>query len=509
VARSRVWAWVFWVTACVVATAVLRARRDSVDTVHAVLTYLLVILGGSVSGGRPLGLTLTLSGFLLIDYFSQLPYDTLFVSKPLDWIVLLAFLTTAVVTTQLLTQERARAAEAERRAGEVASLGRLGAEILSAGRAEEALAGIADLIRSSLEVTHCRIYSWDDDALRLLVASPGAAPAEPLMPDLDDLRRDAETGGGAVDRSGHDGSGAVPSARDADERTMFVTLRAHGRTVGVLFLTDERPIALDAARRRFLDALAYYAALVVERTRLVAKAEHAEALREADRLKDVVLASVSHDLRTPLTTIKALAQENAVRGDRNALAIEEQADRLGHLVADLLDLSRLKGGAMPVHLELNTAEDLVGAALRQMAGVLKDRPVETNVDFTEPALAGRFDFVQSLRVLGNLLGNAVRYTPPGSPVELSVHREGGALVFAVADRGPGVPVAERDRIFEPFYRPAGAPADGGGAGLGLAIARRLAELQGGTLEYAPRSGGGSRFVLRLPADIPTGVFVKS
>ena len=499
----------FWVTACVVATAVLRARRDSVDTVHAVLTYLLVILGGSVSGGRPLGLTLTLSGFLLIDYFSQLPYDTLFVSKPLDWIVLLAFLTTAVVTTQLLTQERARAAEAERRAGEGASLGRLGAEILSAGRAEEALAGIADLIRSSLEVTHCRIYSWDDDALRLLVASPGAAPAEPRVPDLDELRRDAETGGGAVDRSGHDGSGAVPSARDADERTMFVTLRAHGRTVGVLFLTDERPIALDAARRRFLNALAYYAALVVERTRLVAKAEHAEALREGDRLKDVVLASVSHDLRTPLTTIKALAQENAVRGDRNALAIEEQADRLGHLVADLLDLSRLKGGAMPVHLELNTAEDLVGAALRQMAGVLKDRPVETNVDFTEPALAGRFDFVQSLRVLGNLLGNAVRYTPPGSPVELSVHREGGALVFAVADRGPGVPVAERDRIFEPFYRPAGAPADGGGAGLGLAIARRLAELQGGTLEYAPRSGGGSRFVLRLPADIPTGVFVKS
>jgi two-component system, OmpR family, sensor histidine kinase KdpD len=508
VVRSRVWAWLFWVTVCVVATAVLRARRDSVDTVHAALTYLLVILGGSVSGGRPLGLTLTLCGFLLIDYFFQLPYDTLFVSKPLDWIVLLAFLTTAVVATQLLTQERARAAEAERRAGEVTSLGRLGAEILSAGRAEEALAGIADLIRSSLEVTHCRIYSWDDDALRLLVASPSAATAERQLPHLDELRGGAETGG-AVDRSAPDGSSAVSQTHDGDERTMFVTLQAHARTVGVLFLTDDRPITLDSARRRFLDALAYYAALVVERTRLVAKAEHAEALREADRLKDVVLASVSHDLRTPLTTIKALAQESALRGDRNALAIEEQADRLGHLVADLLDLSRLKGGAMPVHLELNTAEDLVGAAMRQMAGVLKDRPVETKVDFTEPALAGRFDFVQSLRILGNLLGNAVRYTPPASPVELSVHREGGSLVFAVADRGPGIPVAERDRIFEPFYRPAGAPADGGGAGLGLAIARRLAELQGGTLEYAARLGGGSRFVLRLPADTPSGVFVKS
>src|SRR2546425_3819668 len=197
-ARSRVWAWLGGVTVCGVATVGPRARRDGVDAVYAVLTYLLIILGGSVSGGRPLGLALTLAGFLLIDYFFQLPYDTLSVSKPLDWIVLLAFLTTAVVTTHLLTQERTRAAEAERRAGEVASLGRLGAELLSTGRAEDSLAGIDDLIRTSLEVAHCRIYSWDDDALRLLVASPSAATAEPGVPDLDVLRRGAETGGGSA-----------------------------------------------------------------------------------------------------------------------------------------------------------------------------------------------------------------------------------------------------------------------------------------------------------------------
>src|SRR5947207_6020085 len=142
-ARSHVWAWLCWVSVCVVATVVLRARRDGVDTVYAVLTYLLIILGGSVSGGRPLGLALTFAGFLLIDYFFQVPYGTLSVSKPLDWIVLLAFLTTAVVTTQLLTQERARAAQAERRAGEVASLGRLGPESRSAARAAESVAGTA------------------------------------------------------------------------------------------------------------------------------------------------------------------------------------------------------------------------------------------------------------------------------------------------------------------------------------------------------------------------------
>src|SRR5207247_3794906 len=194
-ARSHVWAWLCWVSVCVVATVVLRARRDGVDTVYAVLTYLRIILGGSVSGGRPLGLALTLAGFLLMDYFFQVPYDTLSVSKPLDWIVLLAFLTTAVVTTQLLTQERARAAEAERRAGEVASLGRLGAEILSAGRAEDSLAGIAELIRTSLETAHCRIYGRDDDAVRLRVASSTAPPAEPHLPARDNLRRFAGAAG--------------------------------------------------------------------------------------------------------------------------------------------------------------------------------------------------------------------------------------------------------------------------------------------------------------------------
>jgi len=481
---SRVWPWLSWVAVFVVATAVLRAGRDTVATVHALLAYLLVILGGSVSGGRPLGLTLTVAGFLSIDYFFQLPYDTLTVSKPLDWLVLLSFLTTAVVTTHLLMQERARAAEAERRAGEVASLGRLGAEILSTGRAEDALAGIADRIRTSLEVAHCRIYDWDGEVVRLLTASSTDGAGVRPAPDLDELHRFAQTG----------------EDRARAQHTILAALRAHGRSLGVLCLTDARPIALDSAQRRFLEALAYYAALAIERTRLVAEAERAEALREADRLKDSVLASVSHDLRTPLTTIKALAQEGALRGETNALAIEEQADRLGRLVANLLDLSRLKGGALPVNLDLNTAEDLVGAAIRQMAGLLQDRTVDTRVDFTEPALVGRFDFVQSLRILTNLLGNALQYTPASSPIELSVQREGALLVFAVADRGPGIPVAERDRIFEPFYRPPGGPADVGGSGLGLAIARRLAELQGGTLEYAARPGGGSIFALRLPAD---------
>jgi len=284
-----------------------------------------------------------------------------------------------------------------------------------------------------------------------------------------------------------------------DARAVLVPLQVEGRTVGVLRIVDRQPMVLDAARRRFLSALAYYAALGVERVRLVAEAERAEALREADRLKDILLASVSHDLRTPLTAIKALAQAAAERGDESAQVIEEQVDRLSRFVGDILDLSRLKGGVFPVTLEPNTAEDLVGAVTRQLQPLLAGRAVTTAIDISQPALVGRFDFVQTLRILNNLVENALRYSPSGAAVELSVARHGEVLAFSVADRGAGIPAEDRERVFEPFFRAASSPPDVGRAGLGLSIARRLAEAQGGRLRYEPRPGGGSVFILELQA----------
>ncbi|HEY2805294.1 MAG TPA: ATP-binding protein [Gemmatimonadales bacterium] len=351
---------IIWGLMMLLVTVVLSENRNETDQAHVVLTYLLVVVGGSSSSGRRLGLSLAGVAFFLIDFFFQVPYDRLAIGKPLDFVILLAFLVTALVTTQLLAVARSEGAEALKRADEVATLS-------------------------------------------------------------------------------------------------------------------------------------------LERVELMRVAQHAEALREADRLKDVVLASVSHDLRTPLTTIKALAQDSALRGDENAAVIEEQADRLSRFVGDLLDLSRLQGGAMPSRPEVNTAEDLIGAAIRQMGSLIDGRLVLPQIDKSQPALVGRFDFVQSLRILNNLLENACRYAPADTKIELDVHRDSEALVFRVCDRGPGVAPADRQRIFELFYRAGSGPPDAGRAGLGLSIARRLAELQGGALQYEPRDGGGSVFVLRLPA----------
>jgi two-component system sensor histidine kinase KdpD len=465
VGRRAAATWVAWIALMAAATVVMVQMRDAMDQVHVILVYLLLVLGASTAGGRLLAIPLACAGFLLIDYYFQSPFGSITAGKPLDWVALASFLVTAIVATHLLARAQAEAEEADRRAVEIASLARLGSETLSAGRAEDALARIAEVIQTTLGMSECSITPWDGDPT---------------------------TAASSVAATG------IPSAGHKVQRAL-IPLSVQGRVVGVLRIANAAPVTLDPAQRRFLDAITYYAALGVDRVRLVAEAEHAEALREADRLKDIVLASVSHDLRTPLTTIKALAQSEAMQGNKSAAAIEEQADRLTRLVSDLLDLSRLKGGGYSAIPELNTAEDLIGAAVRQTRGLFGDRPLRTVIDLRSPALVGHFDFSQSLRVLCNLLENAVRYSPVTGSIELAARRENDSLVFTVSDRGPGIDEQDIVRVFEPFYRARSAAPDAGRAGLGLSIARTLAEIQGGSLSYEPRPDGGSVFSLRLPA----------
>lgn len=502
---------VFWTVVLVIVTAGMVVARGALDQAHVALIYLLVVLGASASGGRLVGVVLACAGFALIDYFFQPPYGALTVGKRPDWLVLVAFLATAIVATQLLARASTEAEDARRRAEEIDRLSSLGAETLSVGRAEEALVAIAKVVRDTIGAEVCEIYLRGGDRGRLVSAASVSEPAqgEPIAPSPDVVAWVAEHGrlaaermDGSVLRASEPAPGSVSLVPPvADARALLLPLLAHGRTVGVLRLADRRPLELDAAQRRFLAALAYYAALGIERVRLVAEAEHAEALREADQLKDALLASVSHDLRTPLTTIKALAHDIAFTGDERAAVIEHQADRLNRMVADLLELSRLNAGALPVRAELNAAEDLVGAAIQQVAGALNGREVRATIDWSEPVLVGRFDFVHSLRILVNLIENAAKYSPRHAPIDIAVRRDGRQLLITVADRGPGIATGERERIFEPFYRvTAGVSPDGGlGAGLGLAIARRLAQAQGGTVTYDERAGGGSSFTLHLPA----------
>ena len=325
-----------------------------------------MVLAGTLGGDRRLGLTLATLAFLLFNFFFLPPYGTFAVADPLDWLVLATFLVVSTVAAQMLHRLQVEAAVSRRRAAEVDRFATLGAETLNVARADDALAAIEAVIRSTLDLDVCRIHTAP-------APPPAGAGPDPLVTWV------AESGHAAIRQS--DGTVRLTDSSQPDRGRLeeahgiYLPLRVRDRTVGVLEIGQNRPIVLSPAQWSFLTALTYYAALGVERARLTAEADRAEVLREADRLKDALIASVSHDLRTPLTTIKALAHEMAGTDDR-AIVIEEEADRLNRMVADLLDLSRLQGGALPLMVAVNPVDDLVGALVQRVSGVLGGRELE-------------------------------------------------------------------------------------------------------------------------------------
>lgn len=249
----------------------------------------------------------------------------------------------------------------------------------------------------------------------------------------------------------------------------------------------------------FLATSLVAAQLLYSARRERAAVERAEALREAGHLKDALLATVSHDLRTPLTSIKGLASELIETGDDRALIIAEEADRLNRMVGNLLDVARLNAGELKLDIQINALDDLIGAAVQQFSGRTDRDRIQASLDQADVVLAGRFDFVQSLRIVTNLIENALKYSDDDRTVQLRGGIEGSSLVIRVADEGAGIADADRERIFDPFARAMERRPDAGSAGLGLAIGRQLAAAQGGTLAYEPGATHGSVFALRLPA----------
>lgn len=285
----------------------------------------------------------------------------------------------------------------------------------------------------------------------------------------------------------------LPKGLDLVELTSFLMVAIVA--AGLLTLARRRA-AIAEGRAREIERLA------AERTTLAAKAAQAQGLAEANRMKDALLAAVSHDLHTPLTSIRALAGRRSVSDDPDWALVQEEADRLAHLVRELLDYSRIRGGALPVRVETYAAEDLVGAVAGECSHRLGGHTLQTHVPMRGPILAGAFDLALSTRVLVNLVENAAKYGTSGATIDLLVRRSGPTLELVVQNEGPAITAGDRDRIFEPFTRGGTAlmQSRSPGMGLGLAIARALTEAQGGSLDLDQTGDSGlTRFVLRLPA----------
>lgn len=262
---------------------------------------------------------------------------------------------------------------------------------------------------------------------------------------------------------------------------------------------------LDSADDRpYAEAFVAQVSAAADRARLAELARETSLRVEAEELRNALLSSVSHDLRTPLAVItgtaSTLVDDRLAPEVRRELAesIVGEAERLERLVRNLLDMTRLEAGAVRIEREWQSVEEVVGAALGRMGRALDDRPVETRLAPDLPLLA--FDAVLVEQLLVNLLENAMKYTPPGSPIAIAARVEEGAVEVSVADRGPGIPEGEEERVFEKFQRGRGQAPRGGGVGLGLAICRAIVDAHGGRIGASRREGGGAVFAFTLPIE---------
>ena len=504
--------WVVWLSVIILVGLAMLTARERLDKAHVTLALLLVVLWGSASGGRALGISLASVAFLIFDWFFLPPFNTLVVADPLDWLVLIAFLITGVTAAQLFERQRQQAELAERRADEIERIATLGAENLNAPRATDALDAIAAVIRDAMGTDACAIFlRQENDELRLAGRAPHDVRAESesslLSYTIDHAESVAERADGTLTLIGdairiRRTDEAMPPPL-SDLRALGIPLSVRDRVVGALRLSSHASFSLSEDQRRVLAALSYYAALGAERVRLAEAEERTESLRRADRLKDALLTAVSHDLRTPLTAIKGIANEIWRGGDPlRAVTIEEEADRLNAMVSDLLELSQLNAGVLPLAVTMNTVDDVVGAAIERIESAHGAGRIAVHIANDDAILVGAFDFMHTVRALTNLLENALKYSPPDAAVRLDVVQIADHLRFSVEDTGPGVAAGDQEMIFEPFRRGSDVPDGVRGTGLGLAIARQLMEAQCGTLSYESRVGGGSRFTIELPAASP-------
>ncbi|GAC1565143.1 MAG: hypothetical protein NVS3B14_01940 [Ktedonobacteraceae bacterium] len=300
----------------------------------------------------------------------------------------------------------------------------------------------------------------------------------------------------------------------------IVPLKLGQRVVGVLRLSmEDDPRLIDVERNlgvererahpgsAFFWSFVDQAASVIDRERLRRESLQVEVLQRTDALRAALLSSVSHDLRTPLSSIKAAASsllQEDVQWDEEArrsfaLAIVREADRLNRLVANLLDMSRIEGGALKPEKEWYPLDELIHDVLGRMQPVLQGRLIQTDIPDDLPPV--ELDYLQIDQALTNLLENAVRYAPSGSPIDISVQLCEDSVLVSVADRGPGIPLADVERVFDKFYRVLNTETRATrstGSGLGLAVSRGLVEAHGGRIWVENRQGGGAIFRFTLP-----------
>ena len=453
--------------------------RLHVNPTTVALTFLVGVLLASAYWGLRYALVLALLATAVFNFFFLPPVGTFTIADPQNWIALFAFLVTALVASNLAERARSEAERAKQRRREVERLYGLSQRLLASENVLELLNALPLYVKETFSVGNVVVMAGDPPALYR--SSLDAAFEESVL-------RSTLLRGEPVTQAG----------------VSYVPLRLGMRTVGSLAVTGYE------LSRETLDALGSLAGLAIERARALEALSKNRAEQEHERLRTALLDSVTHEFRTPLTSIKAsvttLLSGAALddQGRRELLTvIEEETDRLNRLVGEAAEMAQLDAGLFKLDLETHSIQDALQPALQDAKSSLDNHPVEVIAAADLPEV--RMDVQRIREVLMHLLENAGKYSGPGAPVKVTSEVKGdevkgNRLVTSISDRGPGIDSFEQSLIFEKFYRGQHQRYTAPGTGMGLAIAKVIVEAHGGTISVVSQLGSGSVFSFSLPLD---------
>jgi two-component system sensor histidine kinase KdpD len=465
--------------------------RVVVDPTNLVMLYLLVVVVAAIRWGRgPSVLTAVLSA-LAFDFFMVPPHLTFAVANAQYILTFFGLLVVGLVISTLAVRERDQAESARRREMHTAALYDLSRDLATTVSQDMV---IQAAVRHISELFNCEtaVFLPEGDLLTLYARS-----------DEFPVDQDGYAVATWVFRQGQmAGLGTNTLAAAA---ACYLPLKTAQGAIGVVGIKPnlESHEFLNPDQQRLLEALLSQVALATEAVQLADKAHQAQLLRETEKLQTALLNSISHNLRTPLASITGAL--SSLRDDDQMLGADarrellstawEEAERLNHLVGNLLNMTRLEAGAMKLALETYDVQDLVGVTLTQMANRLRNRRLVMDVPSTLPPVS--IDLVLAAQALVNLVDNAVKYSPVDTPIGIRAYVDQGQVVIEVSDQGVGIPPDELERVFDKFYR-VQQMSDTSGTGLGLSISRGIVELHGGRIWAANRPGGGTTFAVALP-----------
>ncbi len=475
-----------------VATVVAWAMFPVFELANLIMTYLLGVVLVATRHGQGPSLFASILSVAAFDFFFVPPMFTFAVSDSQYLVTFLVMLVVALVISGLTIRLRTQAEAAREREQRTAALYAMSRELASTRGVEPLL---TTAVRHIAEVFRGEIV--------VLLPDPGGRLT---------LRGGSSSGALAVESAelavarwvfDHGQPAGLGTATLPGASALYLPLGASRGPVGVLGIRPADPHALDAPEQLHqLETFANQTALAIERAHLADEAHSAEVRVETERLRSSLLSSVSHDLRTPLATITGAVStilEQGPRLDERTRqelleSARDEAERLNRLVQNLLDMTRLESGAVQLRTEWHSVEEVVGAALNRFGTRFAGRRVTTRIPPDLPLVA--MDDVLIEQVLVNLLDNVLKYTPPGSPIDIMATASDQAVTVEIADRGPGLPPGTEAKVFEKFYRV--RPADGRGAGLGLAICQAIVRAHGGRIWAQNLPEGGVAFLFTLP-----------